>query len=82
MDDNNSSTAAPQPRALLDEGLIAEADLAERLGWTRDWVGKRRRRGEMPDHVKRGRTILYPRPAVEAWLRAGLHSTDGSGVTR
>lgn len=79
MDDNNSSAAAPQPPGLLDEGLIAEADLAERLGWTRDWIGKRRRRGEMPSHLKQGRTILYLRPAVETWLRAGLHSTD-SGV--
>ncbi|TGD12075.1 DNA-binding protein [Brevibacterium sp. S111] len=79
MDDNNSTAAASQPRGLLDEGLISEADLAERLGWTRDWLGKRRRRGEMPDHIKQGRTILYPRPAVETWLRAGLHSTD-SGV--
>lgn len=80
--DANSSTPAPQPSGLLDEGLIPEADLAERLGWTRDWIGKRRRRGEMPAHIKQGRTILYPRPAVEAWLRAGLHSTDGSGVAR
>lgn len=79
--DDNSSAAAPQPPGLLDEGLISEADLAERLGWTRDWLGKRRRRGEMPAHIKRGRTILYLRPAVETWLRAGLHSTD-SGADR
>lgn len=80
--DDNSSAAAPQPPGLLDEGLIPEADLAERLGWTRDWIGKLRRRGEMPDHIKQGRTILYLRPAVETWLRAGLHSADDSGAGR
>ncbi|WP_231447122.1 helix-turn-helix transcriptional regulator [Brevibacterium zhoupengii] len=79
--DDFSWTAAPQPPGLLDEGLIPEADLAESLGWSRDWIGKRRRRGEMPTHIKRGRTVLYLRPAVEAWLRAGLHSGN-EGVTR
>lgn len=80
--DDNSSAATPRPPGLLDEGFIAEADLAERLGWTKDWIGKRRRRGEMPDHIKRGRSVLYPRPAVEAWFLAGLHSADDSGVAR
>lgn len=82
MMDDYSSAATPQPSGLLDEGLIAEADLAERLGWTKDWIGKRRRRGEMPDHIKQGRRVLYLRPAVEAWLRAGLHPADDSGAGR
>lgn len=72
--DDNSSAVTPQPPGLLEDGLIPEADLAERLGCTRDWIGKLRRRGEMPTHIKRGRTVLYLHPAVEAWLRASLHS--------
>jgi excisionase family DNA binding protein len=54
--------------------LLTVADVAQRLGVTREWVWAQARAGRIP-HVKLGRYRRFREEAIEEWL-ANLEKSE------
>lgn len=54
--------------------LLNEADMAERLGFTRKWLREKRLGGEGPPHIWLGNRVMYDPDDVWSWIET-LKST-------
>jgi predicted DNA-binding transcriptional regulator AlpA len=58
---------------LVDEDFLGPQDLCKITGWKVGTVHNRLSKGEdLPEYVKVGKNVRFPKSAVEAWLQKNL----------
>lgn len=67
------SFSTPDPRP-----LIGPAELAVRLGVSRDHIYRMKDRGTLPTPVRLGHLIRWDPEEIEDWLRAGARDRPSS----
>jgi predicted DNA-binding transcriptional regulator AlpA len=55
--------------------LLTPAQTAQRLGASTSWLAKARLRGDGPRFVKVGRSVRYPEPYLQDYLRLRTRSS-------
>jgi predicted DNA-binding transcriptional regulator AlpA len=79
------STPKPSATVAIDSApdrLLTETEVAQRLGWSRKTLQRRRWLQEQPGWIKIGASVRYSERVIDRFIEDGRHLVDDLGVVR